>query len=124
MIKDRIERIKLHVVENKKYYLIGAGGIIVGAAGMYFFRNPQVITKNVSLLSYKPTQSNTVIVSLTRRGHPGNIVRCLETGEAFASQKRAAIATGVSPGNLSRHLSGKLPHVKGLHFENLGEAAA
>lgn len=124
MFKDRYEKVKLHLRENKKYYFIGAGCFVAGATTVLVFRRADIVTKNVSLLSYKPVQSNTVIVSLARRGHPGNLVRCVETGEVFASQNRAAQALGLGAGNLANHLNAKLPHVKGLHFERMGEAVA
>lgn len=58
---------------------------------------------------------------LSRRGHPGNAVKCEETGEIFASQNRAAEANKISPSRLASHLAGNLENVGGLHFTKLGE---
>lgn len=58
---------------------------------------------------------------LSRRGHPGNAVKCEETGEIFASQNRAAEANNISPTTLRRNLIGEIPDAKGLHFTKLGE---
>lgn len=58
---------------------------------------------------------------LSRRGHPGNAVKCEETGEIFASQNRAADATGVSHSALSHHLNDGTALPNGLHFTKLGE---
>lgn len=62
----------------------------------------------------------TVINHLERQGHPGNLVRHIESGAIFASQNQAANAFGIDPSNLSKHLLGKIPHVGGETFEVLG----
>ncbi len=79
----------------------------------------------INILNWKPETSNNVahITMLARRGHPGNIVRCNETGELFASQRRASEMMNVSRYDLTQHLQGEQPHVKGLTFTKLGEAS-
>jgi hypothetical protein len=62
-------------------------------------------------------------LSTVRRSHPGNIVRHLESGATFPSQNVAADVMGISASNLSRHLHGKLGHVKGQHFVIVGKAS-
>jgi len=65
---------------------------------------------------YKPT----VIVNLRDgRGHPGYLVRCLETGITFATQADAAKSVGASPQNMSSHLNGRFSDVYGLHFKRI-----
>jgi hypothetical protein len=58
-----------------------------------------------------------------RQGPPSWVVRCLETGEVFTSQKAAAKAMGISASHLSRHLHGNLAVVRGYTFERICMAA-
>ena len=53
------------------------------------------------------------------KGHPGFITRCIDTGEVFSSQKKAADAFGIPEGVLSGHLNGKFDEANGLHFERV-----
>lgn len=64
--------------------------------------------------------NNTIIIAAL--GDPGNVVKCLETGEHYASQGQAARNLGVNVARISEHLGGKLENVKGKHFEVLGKA--
>lgn len=43
-------------------------------------------------------------------------IRCVETGIVYNTQREAAIAMGLSQGNISRHLRGGLSCVQGYHF--------
>ena len=119
-----LDRVKIHLQENKKVYIVGGAALVVGAIGGAVYMGGGVqIVDSFKLLNWKsPHSSMTVLI---RRGHPGNIIKCLETGELFASQNRAAAVNGLSASNLSQHLNGKQDAVSGLHFEsNLGEAVA
>lgn len=116
------DKVKTHFRENKKVYLAFAGGaLLVYVAGS---RRDVEVNSNTKYLSINsPDHStNVVVTQLQRRGHPGNLVRCNETGEVFASQQRAAEAMGINPGTLSSHLNGKYDSAQGLTFERLGEA--
>lgn len=116
--ESRLDRVKKHLKENKQVYLVGAGCLATG----YFLR-PQVVNiVDVCNLKYKSPTTNVVVTNVIRRGHPGNIIRCIDTGEVFASQRRAAQALGIHPYELYRHLSGHLETAGGHIFENLGEA--
>lgn len=53
------------------------------------------------------------------RGHPGYFVRCVESGEIFSSQKKAANFFGITESNLSSHLNGLFDDCNGLHFERI-----
>lgn len=116
-----------HFKKHKTAYIIAGsavGGAILGVAGYFIFtKNGQlVINESFQMkLIDRSVHNNTVITELVRQGHPGNKVRCIETGVVYPSQNVAAKSTGVNPGNLSSHLNGKNDSVKGLHFENLGE---
>lgn len=119
---EKTSKIRMHFRENKKVYIGTACGVVVGVVA-YAIGGPKSIqiVDNFNL-KYKSPTSTQVIAMLERRGHPGNVIRCVETGEPFASQNRAAAATGVNAGALSQHLSGLKESVKGLHFVKEGEA--
>jgi hypothetical protein len=77
-----------------------------------------VFVRPLSILS---NQRNNIVTVIERagQGHPGYLVRCLETGTIFSSQKQAAIMHGVSDAILSLHVRGKIPNINGLHFERV-----
>lgn len=111
----RLERIKQHLQENKKVYLVGAGCLGAG----YFLR-PQVVNiVDVCNLKYKSPTNNIIINAL---GDPGNVVQCVETGTVYASQNQAARELGVAAARISEHLHGKIPHVQGHTFVLIAKA--
>ena len=63
------------------------------------------------------------IIEALRPGPPSWVVRCLETGEVFSSQRAAAIANDLAESDLSRHLNGLRELREGLHFERICMAA-
>lgn len=117
-----VETVKTHLQENKKVYIASGVSLVVGAVGALAFSGGGTqIVDSFKLINWKsPHTSQTVLV---RRGHPGFIIRCNQTGELFASQRRAAIANGINQGTLSSHLHGKYPDIGGLTFTCLGEAS-
>ena len=107
-----------HWQKYKWLYVGLAAGVILGATGVLFYnRNVFVHTKITQILCWKP--NNTTVTVLERRGHPGWVTRCIETGEVYASQTRAAACNDISPSMMSSHLNGQTESVKGLHFERL-----
>ena len=70
-------------------------------------------------------QSKHVVNVLERegRGHPGYIVRCVETGLLYLSQKSAAEELNIPAWLMSDHLNGKLPDAHGWHLERVGITA-
>src|SRR6478735_9319706 len=108
VVGRKIQRFKYHLQKNKKSYLIGAGslgvGVLLGAS-----RHAEV-KQTIDSFNFKFFSPTTTTleqtVLLVRRGHPGNVILCIETGEKFASQNRAAQALGISSSNLSQHLKG------------------
>ncbi len=60
-----------------------------------------------------------VIKYLNQRGYNANPVRCVETLEEWASQVEAAVAKGIPPIIMSKHLNDKLENAKGFHFERI-----
>lgn len=117
----RLDRAKAHVKKNKAIYIGTAVGVAGVATGVILGRRNTAI-----VLQYKPEGSPitlTQIVELVRRGHPGKVLRCIETGEVFASQNRAASTLGIDPGAIARYLAGSNPTAGGYTFEYLGDAA-
>ena len=108
---------KTHWEKYRIYYLCAAALLVGVGIGLLCRANI-----NLSIGGRNNTQviaKNLIVSQLERRGHPGWIVRCIETGEVFASQNRAAEVTGINPGRLSEHLNGKTPHDQGYTFERV-----
>lgn len=118
----KFDKVKKHLKSNKQVYVGVVAGAIIGAVTVVVLNRTEafVITDSLKLQVLSPTTNNITTV-LERRGHPGNIIKCKETGEIFGSQERAADVMGINASNLSRHLRGDMAHVKGYTFENLGE---
>lgn len=115
-------KIIAHFKKHKWKYISGvflAGGITIG----YLIKGRPIINNITGRNIVNNVNSpNAISTILERRGHPGYIVRCTETGEVFASQNRCAEMMGVSANSLSKHLNGQAEHVNNLHFERLGLA--
>ena len=123
------EKLKAHWEKYKQTYItVGvsiAVGVMVGV-GVYVLtkqKNP-----NIKVDISGNTDSNPIGVNLgtlnytveaNRQGPPSWVVRCLETGEVFSSQRKAAEELGVSDRDISTHLNGMKDNVGGLHFERI-----
>lgn len=118
----RLERVKSHVQRQKRFYILGSAAVgLLGAYGLGRSHGTKAeVIATIKGIHYKST--NIIVTELERRGHPGNMLVCKETGEVFASQNRACELMGLDKGNLSKHLKGETPCVKGYSFEKLGEA--
>lgn len=121
-MNERIEKVKTHFRENKNVYVGTTCGIIVGAVAYAFVGPKSIQIVDNFNIKYRSPTSNLVITQLVRRGHPGNLVLCKETGEVFASQNRAADAMGINKFELSEHVRGLRDSAGGKTFEKLGEA--
>jgi hypothetical protein len=117
-MKEQIEKVKTHVKDHKELYI----GIGIGVAVTTVIAVVACNKVNVSQVVIGNNNHLEQTTLLIRRGHPGFVIKCNETGEVFASQKRAAEAMDLSVTTLARHLKGASPHVKGFTFQNLGEA--
>lgn len=109
---------KTHWEKYRIYYLCGIAVVVGVGAGL-------LIARNINFYNTKITAGNDVNIfttELARRGHPGWVTRCLETGELYASQNRAAACNNVSRSMLSSHLNGVAPDAGGLHFERVAVA--
>jgi hypothetical protein len=123
---EKVDKVKKHFVDNKKFY-IGVGvGAAVATTVTVLIMNGRVPTEegSIKIINKIVGDHNSITTYLVRRGHPGFLIKCVETGEVFASQNRAAQVMGVSAQAIARHLKGENPHAGGFTFENLGEAVA
>jgi hypothetical protein len=118
-VKEVSAKVKTHLHNNKKVYIAGASCLV---AGMLIAPKQVVIVDALKGIQWKSPAANEVIAQLIRRGHPGNIVKCIETGIPYASQNQAAQQNGIDPSIMSRHLNGHLENAGGKHFKLLGEA--
>jgi hypothetical protein len=87
---------------------------------------PKTIDTLVTMrpLSFFSDQTNVVrVIARDGRGHPGYLIRSLNTNEYFSSQREAASVFGISETLLSKHLSGKIEDAEGYKFERLSFAA-
>ena len=115
------QKVKVHFKKHKVKYIVGGACLVVGGAVGYYLGNKGII--NVQLVNTGSVEQHQYIDKsinvLTRRGHAGNVVRCVETGEMFASQNRAAQLLGLNKFELSKHVRGLQDDVEGLHFEKI-----
>lgn len=120
----KTEKVKEHFKNHKEKYIVGGFGVALGVGvGFVIGHRAPAASANQKVVALKTgdvTQNVTQIVS--RRGHPGTVIRCVETGEQFASIKRASELLGVSQRGISECVKGLRPSVKGLTFESLGDA--
>jgi hypothetical protein len=123
--KEIKDRIKAHVQDHKEAYIAGGAFFAVGLGAGVAVGGPQLIQiVDAFSIKYKSPTTTQLINMLVRRGHPGNVIVCRETGQPFASQNQAAQMMGLNASHLAQHLQGKAPHVKGNTFERIGEATA
>ena len=77
----------------------------------------------ISVVGKKVVMDNVSYISQNRKGPPSWVVRNLETGAVFTSQKAAASELEIPASELSKHLNGLMENVRGLHFERVCMAA-
>jgi hypothetical protein len=142
--------VKKHVEDNKGFYVgLGAGVALAGitflimrqcsncsisrAIGVTAKRAPGVpgkasvnaleVNRGGLVLGNSYALNNVSFISSNRQGPPSWVVRCLETGNVFTSQRAAALAMKFSESHLSEHLNGLRDHIDGYHFERICLAA-
>jgi len=117
-----------HMKKYKYHYITGLGLFLIGViVGLILKKPPITIVNQIvkdSKMVIAQTGNNSIAQMLVRRGHPGFIIRCKETGETFASINRAAEMFGTSATRLRSHLAGKTANIFGYTFEKLGEMIA
>ena len=123
-----LDRIKTHLRTNKKYYLVGAGGVVLGAVtvvGTFYGMGGSIqIVDAYKLQINSPTTNNVwQVIEVWRKGPPSWVVRNTKTGKLWVSQSQAALADGHSIKQMSDHLRGKLPNLNGDVYERVALAA-
>ncbi len=127
---SKCKNVKDHVIENKEMYIGFALMYIVGVGvGVRYSKALKAgQTGNVSLvetvtninpigiLSKQDITTNITKIFTDNRGRPGHLVYSEDFDRHFPSQTEASKVFGISNTNMSRHLNGKIPDVKGLHF--------
>lgn len=120
-MKISLEKVKTHLYENRKVYIVGTICFVAGAVCVLIFKKGDVITQTVSGSGNNVIgkAENVTIVStyLNGRGYVAKAVQCLEDMKEYSSQIEAAEKYGISVTNLSQHLNGKYGHAGGLHFQ-------
>jgi hypothetical protein len=114
----KFEKIKQHLKENKKTYLIGG----IAGAGCFtagFLLRPQVVNVvDAFNFKYKSPTTTTVITVLERRACKEPIpIRCVDTGEVFGSIRRAGDVLDIPRQLISDQIRGKIPSANGFRFE-------
>ena len=119
-----LEKIKTHVQENKKYYIVGATCLTVGvAAGAIFLGQKDVINiavegSNNDVIGKVRTVNKTVI-EFVEHSTPSKPVHLVGTNLYFNSLSEAARETGHSLSKISRQVNGHIPDVNGDVFKIL-----
>ena len=131
----RWERFKSHVKRNKKVYIFSGVGILLGIAGGYtlaklgedsgdIYEAPvlDIDDSDVGDVNVNSFNTENHIHNTTNNygDYQSKIVKNLDTGEIFESQKAAAESIGVDKNSMSRHLNGEFPNLNGHTFERIG----
>ena len=126
---SRFERVKQHLRDNKKVYLVGAGCLTVGVVGGKYFRRPIVIDFR-PVISNAPVFNNHNIGNVVKNnlGHVSKIVRDAATGEEWQKirylAEQIAAENGISVNSarnlLNRHFRGELDRVFDKQYEIAG----
>lgn len=121
----KVQKVKAHIKRNKDKYITGGVCLAVGATvGVVCSDGIKSKVSSINVILGKDNTINNITIitqQLVRRGHAGNIIKCVETGEIFASQNRAAEALDLKPSKISEFLKGKRDHVNGYTFEKIGD---
>lgn len=130
----RWERFKSHMERNKQLYILTGVGALLGIAGGYTLAKAGESSGDVFEIDLDAGQdaiatvygdvdnSENHIHNTTHNygGYQSKIVKNLDTGEIFESQKAAAESVYVSEQAMSRHLDGEYGNLYGNTFERIG----
>jgi hypothetical protein len=132
-----VEKTKAHFRKYKTWYccagagLLGAGITLVimkgrsawvgNAASDEDLILNKLFARSFNFFSHHNNVTSNIVTVVERdgRGHPGYIVRCLETNEIFPSQHAASASLGIPATVISDHLRGKFEDANGLHLERI-----
>lgn len=116
------DKIKQHLSRNKKTYIVGGAGLLVGATtGFLLCKNGIQIVDSGKLVHIQWKSPNTVHVEMVRPGPKSFVVQCEESQLVYPSVRAAAKDLGMAPSIISKNLKGEYPDAKGFHFVKLSE---
>jgi hypothetical protein len=128
--QDQLEKAKRFIKRNWKPFVVGVG-VGVGIAGITYAITRGVASQPISvsigdaasdsigIAGKSVVMSNVSFISANRQGPPGWVVRCIETGDIFRSQRAAEIAMDLTIHNVSKQINGIIDHANGFHFERI-----
>jgi hypothetical protein len=132
-VSHKVEKVKTHLQENKKFYIGISIGLTVAGITYVIMRDVKITNISRELLATADREllvirqngvmNNISYISSNRSGPPSWVVRCKETGDIFTSQREAAAVMNLSASDISRHLNGLKDHVNGNTFERICMAA-
>lgn len=127
------ERFKKHVKEHQVIYscvittvvVAGITAIVMRSIASQSISHSVTVTadRSVTVIGKKIVMDNVSYISADRPGPPSWVVRCIETGEIFTSQRTAALELSISATNISKQLNGLQENAEGYHFERICMAA-
>lgn len=128
---SKVQKIKTHIKENKKTYIVGGVCLVVTIAGITacIMRDryavlqtgadgPDVATVRSLSFNFLSKESGnvTTVISREGKGHPGYITRWLEEMIDYETQGLAATEHDIKPSVMSAHIQGRIPDIDGKHF--------
>ena len=121
-IKEKALTIKLHILDNKKWYVVGGISFIFGVAGSLILvgrvnHGPNIIQK-INQIAWHP-ENNQMIVNFVERSTPSKPVHLVDTNLYFDSIHEASRQTGHSVAMISRNINGHIADIKGDIFKAL-----
>ena len=122
-----LDGVRAHFKRNQRVYIaIGITAVVCGIVGYLAYKTKPVVVQTINGDIHAPVSAigdaiQNVNFGLERRVHPGWITQCVETGERFASQNRAAEVFGGTASRMSEHLRGARENFNGYHFIRVQE---
>lgn len=133
---SKIDKLKKHVKENKKFYIGTATGFVVGAISATAFillrygstetEDKALASIDVKTLAVLSKVNNNTFQTISQYGNiigrPGKPVFNTITGKRFESETLAAESVGSTVSMMSRHLNEHKDHVNGQTFRFVTDA--
>lgn len=120
-VKKAADDVVKHVKKHKEAYIVGTLGVVGIVLTVVIMKNyGSIKTINVmdnsGAVLIQPKIENAHFYS---PGNSGNVIQDLTTGAIYPSQEAAANALGVSRSQISQHVNGKLPDLRGHILEKI-----
>jgi len=129
--ETRVQRVKRHIRDHKETYVVGAIGLLVGAATAVLLMNKRSddidIEQGGSIVDSPHAMISNAVLMLEaprRKGHPGYIIFDHGARVGYASLNECAKALHINRGELSKLAAGRPANLNGYDLEIMGDAAA